>query len=63
MKKDEMGRACGMHKGWRGMHTGLWLENCKENNRLEDLGGEDRIILKSNLKKMMGGGGQDRSAS
>jgi hypothetical protein len=45
------------------MHTGIWLENSKENNRLEDLGGEDRIILKSNLKKTMGGGGQNRSAS
>ena len=45
------------------MHTGICLKNCKENNRLEDLGGEDRIILKSDLKKTMGGGGQNRSVS
>jgi hypothetical protein len=45
------------------MHTGIRLENCKENSQLEDLGGEDRITLKSNLKKTMGGDGQDRSAS
>jgi hypothetical protein len=41
--------------GEREVHTGFWCENLREENHLEDLGVDGRIILKIIFEKWFGG--------
>jgi hypothetical protein len=54
IKDVERGEACGTYGRAREQHTGFWRVIVKERCHLEDLGADERIILKCIFKKEVG---------
>jgi hypothetical protein len=47
---DEIGGACDVFLR-REVHVGLWCENLKKIERLENVSSDERVVLKFTLKK------------
>jgi len=54
IEKNEMGGARSTYGGEE-MHTGVWWENLKERDHLEDPGADRRILLRWIFRKLDGG--------
>jgi hypothetical protein len=55
IKKNEISKASSTYRGREEGHTGLWWENLRERNHLDDLGEDGKIILRWIFKKWDGG--------
>jgi len=50
MKKDKMGRLCGMNEEEE-MRTGFWWGKARERDHLENTGVDERVVIKWILRK------------